>query len=69
MFGDGVAREPSPEFEVRGLCPACLTAPAAPGYGDSYDSNLVRMIVDVRDRFRWGVGPSKSDAGIECVVM
>ncbi|KAI1329576.1 hypothetical protein F5Y16DRAFT_365524 [Xylariaceae sp. FL0255] len=64
-FGDGVAREPAPEVEVVDLCPSCLSPP---GY-TSYDPNLVRMIVDVRSRYRWGLGPSKDDLGIECVVM
>lgn len=62
VFGDGVAREPSPEFEVMGLCPACTT----PGH---YDRNLVRMIMSIEDRCRWGLGPSRDDPGVECVVM
>lgn len=61
-FVDGVAREPSPEFEILGLCPAC----AAPAH---YDRNLVRMIVGVHDHCRWGMGPSRGDPGVECVVM
>ncbi|KAI0548975.1 DNA topoisomerase [Xylaria curta] len=59
VFGDGVAREPSPEFEIIGLCPACAT----PGY---YDRNLVRMVTNVRERCRWGMGPSRRDPGVEC---
>ncbi|KAI0864213.1 hypothetical protein F4860DRAFT_511069 [Xylaria cubensis] len=59
VFGDGVAREPSPEFEIMGLCPACAT----PGY---YDRNLVRMVTNVRERCRWGIGPSRRDPGVEC---
>jgi hypothetical protein len=62
VFGDGVARDPSPEFEVPGSCPACTP----PRY---YDANLVRMIVDVRNRCRWGVGPSRTDPGFECTIM
>ncbi|KAI1200549.1 hypothetical protein F5X97DRAFT_321270 [Nemania serpens] len=58
MFVDGVAREPSPEFEVMGLCPACAT----PGH---YDRNLVRMIMSIEDRCRWGFGPSRDDPGVE----
>ncbi|KAI0456560.1 methyltransferase domain-containing protein [Xylaria acuta] len=58
VFRDGVAREPSPEFEIMGLCPAC----AAPGY---YDRNLVRMVTNVRERCRWGIGPSRGDPGVE----
>ncbi|KAI0443637.1 methyltransferase domain-containing protein [Xylaria telfairii] len=57
VFGDGVAREPSPEFEIMGLCPACTT----PGY---YDRNLVRMVINVRERCRWGIGPSRGDPGM-----
>lgn len=68
-FGDGVAREPSPEFEVAGLCPACAAGtPPGCGYGH-YDHNLVRMIVDIRDHCRWGLGPSRDDPGLECVIM
>ncbi|KAI1128891.1 methyltransferase domain-containing protein [Nemania abortiva] len=61
-FGDGVAREPSPELEILGLCPACATS-------GGYDYNLVRMVVNVNDRCRWGIGPSRGDTGVECVVM
>ncbi|GAW18110.1 hypothetical protein ANO14919_075830 [Xylariales sp. No.14919] len=61
-FGDGVAREPSPELEIMGLCPACTT----PG---CYDPNLVRMVLDIRERCRWGIGPSRHDPGLECVIM
>ncbi|RYC57733.1 hypothetical protein CHU98_g8485 [Xylaria longipes] len=56
VFGDGVAREPSPEFEIMGLCPACAT----PGY---YDRNLVRMVTNVRERCRWGIGPFEGRPG------
>jgi hypothetical protein len=62
-FGDGVAREPSPQVSVGALCPACSLGEAA------YDRNLVRMIMDIRDRWRWGRGPCKHEAGIECVVL
>ncbi|KAI1356984.1 hypothetical protein F5Y01DRAFT_309525 [Xylaria sp. FL0043] len=62
VFGDGVAREPAPEVEAVGLCPACAT----PG---AYDYNLVRMVVNIRDHCRWGVGPSRDDPGYECAVM
>ncbi|KAI0396096.1 hypothetical protein F5Y17DRAFT_456417 [Xylariaceae sp. FL0594] len=73
-FGDGVAREPSPEYEVPGRCPACSSSSSSTrghgyGYGCGYDANLVRMIVDVRDRCRLGVGPSRGDPGFECAVM
>ncbi|KAI0817923.1 hypothetical protein GGR55DRAFT_673752 [Xylaria sp. FL0064] len=62
VFRDGVAREPAPEVEAVGLCPACAT----PG---AYDYNLVRMVVNIRDHCRWGVGPSRDDPGYECAVM
>ncbi|KAK5632933.1 hypothetical protein RRF57_008647 [Xylaria bambusicola] len=62
VFGDGVAREPAPELEVIGLCPAC----ANPG---CYDHNLVRMITNIRSHCRWGIGPSRDDPGVECVIM
>ncbi|KAI1428327.1 methyltransferase domain-containing protein [Xylaria sp. FL1777] len=58
MFGDGVARAPSPELEIVGLCPAC----ANPGY---YDYNLVRMVMSIEERCRWGIGPSRDAAGVE----
>ncbi|KAI0400512.1 hypothetical protein F4802DRAFT_601904 [Xylaria palmicola] len=62
VFGDGVARDPSPVFEFLGLCPACAT----PGF---YNQNLVRMITHIRDRCRWGFGPSRYDPGVECAVI
>ncbi|KAI2614489.1 uncharacterized protein GGS25DRAFT_53286 [Hypoxylon fragiforme] len=61
-FGDGVAREASPLVTVAGRCPACVM----PG---QYDMHLVRMIVDIQDRVRWGLGPSRGDPGCECGVM
>ncbi|KAI6093872.1 hypothetical protein F4821DRAFT_252870 [Hypoxylon rubiginosum] len=61
QFGDGVAREPAPIVTFDGLCPACSML--------IYDKNQVRMIMDIRKRWRWGLGPSKSDPGIECSVM
>ncbi|KAI0426652.1 methyltransferase domain-containing protein [Xylaria sp. FL1042] len=39
-------------------CPACAT----PG---AYDHNLVRMVVNIRDHCRWGMGPSRDDPGYE----
>ncbi|KAI1300327.1 methyltransferase domain-containing protein [Xylaria venustula] len=62
MFGDGVAREPAPELEIVGLCPACAT----PG---CYDHNLVRMVVSIRERCRWGIGPSRHDPGVESTML
>ncbi|KAI1466621.1 uncharacterized protein F4812DRAFT_451592 [Daldinia caldariorum] len=50
-FGDGVAREPARVADAAGLCPACRFAGA-------YDKNQIRMVVDVRSRWRWGFGPS-----------
>ncbi|KAI1637336.1 hypothetical protein F4809DRAFT_640578 [Biscogniauxia mediterranea] len=35
----------------------------------TYDHNNVRMVTDIRRRWRWGLGPSKQDLGVECVVM
>ncbi|ORY66454.1 uncharacterized protein BCR38DRAFT_340131 [Pseudomassariella vexata] len=61
-FGNGVAREPSDEFVWEGMCPAC----AHPGM---YDKNYVRMIIDIKNKWRWGLGPCKDDPGVECVVM
>ncbi|KAI2471237.1 hypothetical protein F4781DRAFT_429586 [Annulohypoxylon bovei var. microspora] len=61
-FGDGVAREQPQLVFVAGLCPACLM----PG---CYDTHQVRMIMQVKQRWRWGAGPSKSDPGCECAVM
>ncbi|KAI1808345.1 methyltransferase domain-containing protein [Daldinia bambusicola] len=58
-FGDGVAREPARVADAAGLCPACRFAGA-------YDKNQIRMVVDVRSRWRWGFGPSKCDPGCEC---
>ncbi|KAI1177534.1 hypothetical protein F4777DRAFT_541289, partial [Nemania sp. FL0916] len=60
-FVDGVARQPAPEFEMLGRCPAC----AAP---DGYDRNLIRMVTGIRERCRWGAGPSRDDPGVECVM-
>lgn len=73
-FGDGVAREPSPLVSVGAPCPACCcdgtTTTAATGVpAPAYDRNLVRMVMDVRDRWRWGRGPCKHDAGLECVIL
>ncbi|KAI5926770.1 hypothetical protein F4810DRAFT_707310 [Camillea tinctor] len=85
-FGDGVAREPTAECRVGSLCPACsassssyfaMPAPALGygggnwGWGAPYDLNSVRMVTDVRHRWRWGVGPSRRDPGVDvdCVVM
>ncbi|KAI1433028.1 hypothetical protein GGR50DRAFT_696492 [Xylaria sp. CBS 124048] len=55
-FGNGTARPPSPVTVTPGFCPDCQ----APG---RYDFNQVRMILDIRRRCRWGVGPSRTDAG------
>ncbi|KAI0483018.1 hypothetical protein GGR56DRAFT_670832 [Xylariaceae sp. FL0804] len=63
MFRDGVAREPADELKVGAPCPACACGPGG------YDANLVRMILNVRNRWRWGVGPSRGDPGLECAVM
>ncbi|XXG94725.1 S-adenosylmethionine-dependent methyltransferase [Hypoxylon texense] len=61
-FGDGVAREPAAVATADGLCPACRM----PG---RYDKNRVRMIMDIRSRWRWGLGPSRGDPGLECCVI
>ncbi|KAI1382253.1 hypothetical protein F4677DRAFT_440053 [Hypoxylon crocopeplum] len=61
MIGDGVARD-IPEVVAQGLCPAC-------GASGRYDKNLIRMVMDMKRRWRWGLGPSKCDPGIECAVM
>ncbi|KAK7908124.1 hypothetical protein PG985_015427 [Apiospora marii] len=61
-FGDGVAREGSPVVAVDTLCPACLR----PGL---YDKNTVRMILEIKNRCRWGFGPDKRDFGVDCCVM
>ncbi|KAI1844406.1 hypothetical protein JX265_010163 [Neoarthrinium moseri] len=61
-FGDGIARDPSPLLNAEALCPACA-------YGGRYDKNQVRMVMDIKDRWRWGRGPCKQDAGIECVIL
>lgn len=36
-----------------------------------YDLNYTRMVVDVKNGVRWGLGPNKTDPGIEfqCSVM
>ena len=31
-----------------------------------YDRNYMRMVVDVKNGVRWGLGPSKTDPGVEC---
>ncbi|KAL7629272.1 hypothetical protein AAE478_000792 [Parahypoxylon ruwenzoriense] len=79
VFGDGVARDPSDTITASAPCPGCLeeTARGAPGglyyyayaYAYAYDRNQVRMICDIKDRWRWGLGPSKQDPGVECAVM
>ncbi|RYP87336.1 hypothetical protein DL769_000540 [Monosporascus sp. CRB-8-3] len=82
VFGDGCARDPAPEVAVDWACPACrcacVTAPAfpfayyGPGYRGcscGYDRHYTRMITDIREGLRWGVGPCRSDPGLECVVM
>ncbi|KAI0021522.1 hypothetical protein F4780DRAFT_778561 [Xylariomycetidae sp. FL0641] len=79
-FVDGRARDPADECAVTTICPACMTnyhgtsttsvSTCYGGYGyGGYDRNRVRMIVNIRDRCRWGVGPSKGDPGVECAVM
>ncbi|KAI1383272.1 uncharacterized protein F4822DRAFT_434391 [Hypoxylon trugodes] len=55
-FGDGVARQPGELIDAVGPCPACSTHGA-------YDRHQIRMIMDIRERWRWGMGPSKSDPG------
>ncbi|KAI1345216.1 hypothetical protein F5Y15DRAFT_20973 [Xylariaceae sp. FL0016] len=62
-FRNGAARHPEDEWHVASACPAC-TMP----WG-GYDKNLVRMVLDIQDRWRWGVGPSRQDFGVDCVVM
>ncbi|KAI0009787.1 methyltransferase domain-containing protein [Xylariaceae sp. FL0662B] len=63
VFGDGVARAEAERVTVAGLCPACQFPAAV------YDKNQVRMVMDIKDRWRWGFGPSKGDPGLECVVI
>ncbi|KAI1083177.1 methyltransferase domain-containing protein [Whalleya microplaca] len=58
VFGDGIARDPMEVYPVIGLCPACQ-------YPATYDKNLVRMVMDIKDKWRWGLGPSKDEPGIE----
>ncbi|OTB08773.1 hypothetical protein M426DRAFT_316797 [Hypoxylon sp. CI-4A] len=62
QVGDGIARKASDIYYIDGLCPAC-SAPSL------YDKHLIRMIVDINGRVRWGLGPSKRDPGCECAVM
>ncbi|EPE06731.1 hypothetical protein F503_03158 [Ophiostoma piceae UAMH 11346] len=31
-----------------------------------YDRNYTRMVVDTKNGVRWGLGPNKTDPGIEC---
>ncbi|KAI1501690.1 hypothetical protein F5X99DRAFT_408709 [Biscogniauxia marginata] len=66
-FRDGVAREPAPEIAVSGPCPACCCCGA--GAGAVYDRNAVRMVTEIKRRWRWGLGPSKGDFGVDCGVM
>ncbi|KAI1482770.1 hypothetical protein F4774DRAFT_368943 [Daldinia eschscholtzii] len=61
-FGDGVAREPARIMDAAGMCPACR-------FSGGYDKNQIRMIMDIKSRWRWGFGPSKFDPGCECAVM
>ncbi|KAI8965905.1 hypothetical protein F5Y11DRAFT_233503 [Daldinia sp. FL1419] len=61
-FGDGVARGLAPTIDAEGLCPACRLC-------GCYDKNQIRMILNIKDRWRWGFGPSKCDPGLECAVM
>jgi hypothetical protein len=61
-FRDGVARDAADKVVARHLCPACA-------YPHTYDANQIRMVVSVKKRWRWGVGPSREDMGIECCVM
>ncbi|KAK8056365.1 hypothetical protein PG993_001592 [Apiospora rasikravindrae] len=61
-FGAGRVREESPVVAVDTLCPACLR----PGL---YDKNMIRMILDIKDRYRWGLGPDRRDFGVDCSVM
>ncbi|KAK8114738.1 uncharacterized protein PG998_000717 [Apiospora kogelbergensis] len=61
-FDGGAAREESPLVAVDTLCPACL----GPG---RYDKNTTRMILDIRNRYRWGYGPDKRSFGADCCVM
>ncbi|KAI0596979.1 hypothetical protein F4775DRAFT_593712 [Biscogniauxia sp. FL1348] len=67
--GDGVAREPAAECRVGAPCPACSSCYYSATGGGMYDRNSVRMVTDMRRRWRWGLGPSKRDPGVECVVM
>ena len=62
QFRDGVARLAAKEVSAKHLCPACA-------YPHTYDSNQIRMVTGIKKRWRWGVGPSKGDFGLECSVM
>ncbi|KAI1488698.1 hypothetical protein F5X96DRAFT_680279 [Biscogniauxia mediterranea] len=57
-FGDGVAREPAAECSVGAPCPACSTSTSMGGMmSPTYDHNNLRMVTDIRRRWRWGLGP------------
>ena len=61
-FRDGVARSPAPFVSIDVVCPACWVP-------DAYDKNRIRMVEDIRDTWRWGLGPSRGDPGLDCQVM
>ncbi|KAH9909167.1 hypothetical protein F4778DRAFT_715611 [Xylariomycetidae sp. FL2044] len=62
-FRDGVAREPAQDMPPTDLpCPECAM------HG-RYDRNLIRMVVHMEDRWKWGLGPNRGDPGIECVIL
>ncbi|KAL1841200.1 hypothetical protein VTJ49DRAFT_7321 [Mycothermus thermophilus] len=64
-FMDGQVRPDPPRRATRGeKCPKC-------DLKGEYDRNQTRMVTSVKYGFRWGLGPNKSDPGVDvtCCVM
>ena len=61
-FEDGRARHPAGlkcKSAEEDLCPKCDKK-------NDYDSRKIRMVSSIKPGLKWGNGPSKSNAGIDC---